>query len=444
VATIKFVNNDGDDDLIHFGEYRPEIVIGRQKGCDLRMKNNTLSRKHARLTWSDGSFYVEDLGSSNGTFYHRKKVEKVEIEDGETIYFGTFQVRFQLEVNERAAEGEADVALPPVPDEEEGDTGSAPEPSVGPVTEETMGYEAVSREVEPCADGEDDEEEVVSFAEEEPVVAEDEAAATVEDDLLEDGTDVVVAFDEGSDSDVEHILEEEKDRETRESGLVARVTELEEELAGRDEMVRKLALQVEELGNLVSTYEAEKPDEDAELRIAELERAVSKAGAGKASIEKDLKEERKMREVLKVQHEKEKNEARSVEEGLRSKNADLQEEHKRLINDLKTAKDMAGRMEKKIKELEAAPPPKEEGADENVMSLMAALDAINETVSGSRTNLDVLTGMIPEVEEHMDGTDDGSDAIEQVRSSADELAAAVRDVKEAIREARSLIKEIVV
>jgi pSer/pThr/pTyr-binding forkhead associated (FHA) protein len=43
-------------------------VIGRQEGCEIRIDNLGVSRNHARLMHDAEGFYVEDLGSSNGTY----------------------------------------------------------------------------------------------------------------------------------------------------------------------------------------------------------------------------------------------------------------------------------------------------------------------------------------------------------------------------------------
>jgi thermitase len=46
----------------------PEVVIGREAGCDLQLLDDpTVSRRHARITLRDGRALVEDLGSSHGT-----------------------------------------------------------------------------------------------------------------------------------------------------------------------------------------------------------------------------------------------------------------------------------------------------------------------------------------------------------------------------------------
>lgn len=46
---------------------RPSILIGRGSDCDLVFDDPQVSRHHARLTWEAGHWFVQDLGSTNGT-----------------------------------------------------------------------------------------------------------------------------------------------------------------------------------------------------------------------------------------------------------------------------------------------------------------------------------------------------------------------------------------
>lgn len=58
-----------------------------------------VSRKHARIFLEDGVWWVEDLGSSNGTFILREdfeKVEKTEIADETELAFGQARFVFRL------------------------------------------------------------------------------------------------------------------------------------------------------------------------------------------------------------------------------------------------------------------------------------------------------------------------------------------------------------
>jgi len=47
---------------------RDEVKIGRSSDNHLVLKDSTVSRRHARLFFKDGTWFVEDLGSKNGTF----------------------------------------------------------------------------------------------------------------------------------------------------------------------------------------------------------------------------------------------------------------------------------------------------------------------------------------------------------------------------------------
>jgi len=51
-----------------------ELTVGRAAGCQVTIDDTYASQIHARLFRRDDQFYVEDLGSTNGTYLNRKKV----------------------------------------------------------------------------------------------------------------------------------------------------------------------------------------------------------------------------------------------------------------------------------------------------------------------------------------------------------------------------------
>lgn len=52
-----------------------ELTVGRAQGCGVSLPDDSyVSQLHARLFRRDGQLYVEDLGSTNGTYLNRKKV----------------------------------------------------------------------------------------------------------------------------------------------------------------------------------------------------------------------------------------------------------------------------------------------------------------------------------------------------------------------------------
>jgi len=74
-----------------------EFIIGRRSDCNLPLKYEGVSRKHARIVFEDGSYVVEDLGSANGTTVRGRRVERHLLEDGDILQFGPLvSVRYSI------------------------------------------------------------------------------------------------------------------------------------------------------------------------------------------------------------------------------------------------------------------------------------------------------------------------------------------------------------
>ena len=52
-----------------------EVTLGRAAGCQVTLDDTYASQIHARLFLREGQTFVEDLGSTNGTYLNRKKVQ---------------------------------------------------------------------------------------------------------------------------------------------------------------------------------------------------------------------------------------------------------------------------------------------------------------------------------------------------------------------------------
>ena len=52
-----------------------ELTLGRAAGCSVTLDDTYVSQIHARVFAQDGKFFVEDLGSTNGTYLNRTKVQ---------------------------------------------------------------------------------------------------------------------------------------------------------------------------------------------------------------------------------------------------------------------------------------------------------------------------------------------------------------------------------
>jgi hypothetical protein len=71
-----------------------ETTVGRSPECGNFLDDLTVSRKHAVLRERDGSFFIEDQGSLNGTFVNRKRVEAAQLDDGDELQVGKYRLTY--------------------------------------------------------------------------------------------------------------------------------------------------------------------------------------------------------------------------------------------------------------------------------------------------------------------------------------------------------------
>lgn len=68
-----------------------EVILGRSQSADVVLNDNSVSRKHARIYTANGNFFVEDLGSTNGTFVNGKRIrKKTQLQAADTVLVGLF------------------------------------------------------------------------------------------------------------------------------------------------------------------------------------------------------------------------------------------------------------------------------------------------------------------------------------------------------------------
>ncbi len=71
-----------------------KITIGRGGDCDIRLDDEAVSRQHVRVITLMGDAFLEDLGSSNGTFVNGKLTQKCALNDGDVVQVGEKELRF--------------------------------------------------------------------------------------------------------------------------------------------------------------------------------------------------------------------------------------------------------------------------------------------------------------------------------------------------------------
>ena len=81
------------------------IIVGRSPDCEIDLPDVPLmSRVHARIAWDDDGVWVEDQGSTNGTFVNQKKVEgRRYLDNGDRIQCGGVHFKFLRELDVEAA-----------------------------------------------------------------------------------------------------------------------------------------------------------------------------------------------------------------------------------------------------------------------------------------------------------------------------------------------------
>ena len=65
------------------------VTVGRTDAADVVLAEDSLSRRHARFQWSDEGVWVEDLGSTNGTFIGGRRISRALIAPGDEVRLGS-------------------------------------------------------------------------------------------------------------------------------------------------------------------------------------------------------------------------------------------------------------------------------------------------------------------------------------------------------------------
>jgi len=77
---------------------RERIVIGRGRRADWALAEATISRSHAAIGFSEDGFYVEDLGSTNGTMVNGARILRQRLKADDEIQMGKLRIGVSLPV----------------------------------------------------------------------------------------------------------------------------------------------------------------------------------------------------------------------------------------------------------------------------------------------------------------------------------------------------------
>ncbi|NNC17211.1 FHA domain-containing protein [Corallococcus sp. AB004] len=91
-ASLYLVLESGEEEKIVKDRY----VIGRGKHCDFVINSGKVSREHAVIARDGGDFYIEDLGSSNGTWFNKQRIKRRKVEDGDEYFICSEKIRLVI------------------------------------------------------------------------------------------------------------------------------------------------------------------------------------------------------------------------------------------------------------------------------------------------------------------------------------------------------------
>jgi hypothetical protein len=77
---------------------KPVTVLGRSASCDVRIGDPNVSRRHAELRQQGTSYWIVDLGSTNGVDVNGARVERAKLDDGDTVTLGESELVFMREL----------------------------------------------------------------------------------------------------------------------------------------------------------------------------------------------------------------------------------------------------------------------------------------------------------------------------------------------------------
>lgn len=81
-----------------FAVNKDRFIIGRGKqSSDLTIKDPNVSRQHAMIEFTNGQYFIVDMGSTNGVEYRGSRVARQVISEGDTFRVCDHELRFSFQ-----------------------------------------------------------------------------------------------------------------------------------------------------------------------------------------------------------------------------------------------------------------------------------------------------------------------------------------------------------
>jgi pSer/pThr/pTyr-binding forkhead associated (FHA) protein len=72
----------------------PRMTIGRSPEAEIFLDDVTVSRNHALLVSRRDGLYIDDLGSLNGTYVNRRRIESHRLQNGDELQVGKYKLTY--------------------------------------------------------------------------------------------------------------------------------------------------------------------------------------------------------------------------------------------------------------------------------------------------------------------------------------------------------------
>jgi len=101
----KLITTSADGEKKEYLLTSETVTIGRKPSNDIPIDNLSVSGRHAQVITILEDSFLEDLGSTNGTYVNGKLVKKHALEDGDSITLGKYQITYHNSTSRSAEEG---------------------------------------------------------------------------------------------------------------------------------------------------------------------------------------------------------------------------------------------------------------------------------------------------------------------------------------------------
>lgn len=103
------------------------VLIGRAVECQVQTQDAMVSRRHARIVWEGGGYWIEDLGSSNGVHVGGVRItQRAPLRLGDEVRCGSLSLRLLAERSPLPTARVAPLAVEPLPARPSGSPGGPP------------------------------------------------------------------------------------------------------------------------------------------------------------------------------------------------------------------------------------------------------------------------------------------------------------------------------